>query len=466
MRTPQVSLLCILTLLGAPCVRAESLVDVYQLARQNDPTLAQAEANRRAVREAKPQAIGALLPQIAGAASYSWDGLDTNSQRLVSVAPGVPPFPVNSESFTHGQAFDWSAQLRQSIFHWDQWVKLKQADKQAVQADIDYRVAELDLFLRVATAYFNVLQAQDTLQADQAAKEAIGRQLEQAQKRFEVGLIAITDVQESQAGYDQAVATEIVAKRALANSKEALRAITGQYPGSLAMPTAELALTSPMPADENAWVDTALKQNYSLQSAQLGAEIARENIGIARGGHFPTIDLIAQHTYDDTNGFSNSLANYPGQSVLTSGDADSGRKDNNISVQMSVPIFSGGVTQSKVRQAVYQHRAAKNKLEATARETQRQARDAFLGVNSDISNVTALKQAVKSAETALQATQAGFEVGTRTTVEVLTGQQNLVQAQTNFAKSRYDYILDVLRLKQAAGTLDDTDLAEINGWLK
>jgi outer membrane protein len=451
---------------GAANARSESLADIYQLARQNDPTLAQADANRKAVREAKPQAIGALLPQITGTASYAFDGVDSTGQRVVSVAPGVPPFTVNTSGFTHGKAFDWSAQLRQSLFHWDQWVKFRQADKQAVQADVDYRVAELDLFLRVATAYFNVLQAQDTLQADQAAREAIGRQLEQAQKRFEVGLIAITDVQESQAGYDQAVATEILAKRALANSKEALRAITAQYPGELAAPTADLALAPPTPADENSWVDTALKQNYSLQSAQLGAEIARDNIGIARGGHIPTLDLVAQHVYDDTNGWSNSIANYPGQSVVTIGPANSGRQDNNISVQMSIPIFSGGVTQSKVRQSVYQHRAAKNKLEATARETQRQTRDAFQGVNSDISRVKALQQAVKSAQTALQATEAGFEVGTRTTVDVLNGRQNLVQAETNYAKSRYDYILDVLRLKQAAGTLEDKDVGEINAWLK
>jgi outer membrane protein len=369
--------------------------------------------------------------------------------------------------------FDWSAQLRQSLFHWDQWVKVKQADKQAVQADIDYHVAELDLFLRIATAYFNVLQAQDTLQADQAAREAIGRQLEQAQKRFEVGLIAITDVQEAQAGYDQAVATEIVAKRTLANSKEALRAITGQYPGDLATPTSELALVGPTPADENAWVDTALKQNYSLQSAQLGAEIARDNIGIARGGHIPTLDLVGSYQFDNTNGSTRGTSTVqnrtpppPTIAFPLEGSTTSDTSDPSISLQMSVPIFSGGVTQSKVRQAVYQHRAAKEKLEATARETQRQTRDSFQGVNSDISNVTALKQAVKSAETALQATQAGFEVGTRTTVEVLTGQQNLVQAQTNFAKSRYDYILDVMRLKQAAGTLDDKDVTEISGWLK
>jgi outer membrane protein len=466
MRAPHAFVICVLAFLSSQAARSETLADIYQLARKNDPTLAQAEANRRAVREAKPQAIGALLPQITGAVSYALDGVDSTSERVVSVAPGVPPFSAATVGFNHSKAFDWSARLTQSLFHWDQWVKLRQADKQAVQADLDYHVAELDLFLRISTAYFAVLQAQDTLQADQAAKEAIGRQLEQAQKRFEVGLIAITDVQEAQAGYDQAVATEIVAKRVLANSKEALRAITGEYPGELAGPKSDLEPRSPDPLDEKSWVDTALKQNYSLQSAQLGAEIARANVGIARGGHIPTIDLVAQHVYDDTNGWNNSVARYTGQSVPTIGDANSGRQDNNISVQMSVPIFSSGITQSRVRQAVYQHRAAKSKLEATARETQRQARDAFLGVNSDISNVAALKQAVKSAETALQATQAGFEVGTRTTVEVLTGQQNLVQAQTNFAKSRYDYILDVLRLKQAAGTLDDKDLAEINGWLK
>jgi outer membrane protein len=440
--------------------QAETLWDVYLLARQNDPQLREAEATRMANKEAKPQALGALLPQLSASGDYGQD--QTRSFRN-----GVSFGSIFGTTVSNNRVdkLDWALQAKQTVFRWDQWVKLKQADKQVVQADLDYRVAELNLYTRVADAYFNVLAAEDTLAANIAAREAIGRQLEQAQKRFEVGLIAITDVQEAQSGYDQAVAAEIVAKRTLANTKEVLREIVGDYPGELAKPKAELPLISPNPADENQWVELALQQNLALQSAQIGADIARDNVGIARSGHLPTVDLVVSRNEGRQRGSTNGTFTSAAGGGLTVGSTSLDQTVDSIGLQATLPIFSGGVTSSKVQQAVYQHRAAKERLERTARQTERSTRDAYLAVDSDISRVKALQQALKSAQTALQATEAGFEVGTRTTVDVLDARRQLYQAETNYARSRYDYIVDVLKLKEAAGTLGDEDVQQANAWL-
>jgi outer membrane protein len=463
-------------LLLAQAAPAETLWDVYQMARQSDPQLREADANRLAIREAKPQARGALLPQLSASGTLDWannDGNNVFGQAVdVDNNPATPPVVaiLNREFDGRSDTTQWSLDLRQTVFRWDQWVRFRQSDKQVLQADIDYRVAEINLYTRVADAYFNVLAAEDTLASNVAAREAIGRQLEQAQKRFEVGLIAITDVQEAQSGYDQAVAAEILAKRQLANNKEVLREIIGDYPGDLAKPKAEIPLISPAPVDENQWVELALQQNLSLQSAQVGAEIARDEIKIARSGHLPTLDFVASRSDVDTNGKQKTALNQPGVPGIPLSDAQSQPTDfqtteDSFGLQLSVPIFSGGTTNSRVQQAVYRHRAAKERLEGIARQTERATRDAYLAVNSEISRVKALQQALRSAQTALQATEAGFEVGTRTTVDVLEARRQLYQAETNYARSRYDYIVNVLRLKEAAGTLSDADVQEINGWL-
>lgn len=450
-------------LLGSRLAGADTLWDIYQMARQNDPQLREADANRLAIREVKPQARGALLPQLSGTSNLGQTESDTERTGV-----GFGSVESTTISAIRSDNLDWQVQLRQTVFRWDQWVRFRQADKQVLQADVDYRVAEIALYTRVADAYFNVLAAEDTLDANVAAREAIGRQLEQAQKRFEVGLIAITDVQEAQSGYDQSVAAEILAKRQLATNKEVLREIIGDYPGTLAKPQTQIPLISPNPADENQWVELALQQNLSLQSAQLGAEIARDDINIVRSDHLPTIDLVGSHVDTRQRGDQNTLSIIPSAPALggpSAGPSKIDQETDSIRLEIAVPIFSGGVTSSRVQQAVYQHRAAKERLERIARGTERQTRDAYLAVNTEISRVRALEQALKSAQTALQATEAGFEVGTRTTVDVLEGRRQLFLAQTNYARSRYDYIINVLRLKEAAGTLDDEDVQEVNSWL-
>lgn len=337
-------------------------------------------------------------------------------------------------------------------------MNLRKANKTVAQAEVDYLSSQQDLIIRVASGYFNILAAEETLEAEQAARQSIEKQLDQSQKRFEVGLIAITDVQEAQAAYDQSIANEIIAKRGLATAKESLRSIKDSYPGKLKKPDNNLPLIMPNPQSENDWVDTSLEQNLSLMSAEVGVEIAKSEIKIQRSGHLPTIGVQASRRDIDTDSFRSDS----GGSLSP---ADSENINEGIGVQMTLPIYSGGQVRSRVKQAVARHRASKEKLERVARETTRVARDSYLGVISGIATVKALQQSVMSSATALKATEAGYEVGTRTTVDVLDARRRLFSAQKNLAISKYDYILNILKLKQAAGTLTVEDLEQIDSWL-
>ncbi|HEX4618253.1 MAG TPA: TolC family outer membrane protein, partial [Steroidobacteraceae bacterium] len=352
----------------------------------------------------------------------------------------------------------WGLNLRQSVFSWSNWMTLKAASAQVAQAEATYQAAEQQLILRVATAYFNVLTAEDTLEADQAALGAISRQLDQATTRFDVGLIAITDVEDAKAARDTAAATVIADKRTLATSEDHLQEITGQKYDRLAKPGTDMPLLNPEPADESRWVNISLEQNPTLVSSRLAADIARDNVRVAIGGHLPSLDVIAGRTYTH-NTSDEVIVGLPFDGV------ESKINDRQITLQLTVPLFSGGLTQSKVRQAEYLWIAAKEGVVQSSRATERQARDSYLGVISGISRVQALRQALASNQTALKATEAGYEVGTRTSVDLLNARRNLVQAQTNYAVARYDYILSVLTLRLAAGTLDRPELAAVNNWL-
>lgn len=430
---------------------AASLLEVYQQALQSDPLIHEAEARRLAALESSPQARSVLLPQISAAGEYTESNFDGTSFPSNNV---IPVTTIQDEEQTR-----WRIELRQSLFRWDQWVGMRQADKVVARAEIDFEAAQQDLIVRVVRRYFDVLAAEDRLTSIHADRTAIARQLEQAKQRFEVGLIAITDVQESQAAYDQSVANEIGAKRELATARELLREITGEHVPSLSAPKDDFPLESPDPSDESSWIDLAMSQNLALVSSRFSEEIARDDISVRRTGHYPTLDLVANiaHSEADTTR-PNPLA--PGDiTVPSESDFDS------IGIQLSIPIYSGGGTSSRVREAVYLHRASREQLQRVARETERQTRDAYLGVLSEISRVRALEQAVASSRTALEATQAGFEVGTRTIVDVLNSQFALYAAITNYYQSRYNYIGNVLLLKQAAGTLQVQDLEEIDRWL-
>ncbi len=449
------SLAIALAVLIAPAVgHSASLLEVYQQALQSDPLIHEAEARRLAAQEAEPQARGFLLPQIRGSASWTTASQDGSQLQFVETTQSLQTFGFESERDT----LQWSLNLTQTLFSWDQFVNMRIADKIVARSEVVYEAAQQDLMIRVVQRYFGVLAAEDRLASIEADREAISRQLEQARQRFQVGLIAITDVQESQAAYDQAVAAEIAAKRELATAREFLREITGAHVPELAAPEEAFPLTPPTPANVEAWVDQAMEQNLNLLASRFDERIARDEISFRRSGHYPTVELVAGRTHDDATGESRVAGGpFTPTDSLVDGDF--------IGVQLNIPLFSGGRTSSLVREAVYLHRASMERLQLVARETERATRDAYLGVLSEISRVQALEQAVKSSRTALEATQAGFDVGTRTIVDVLNSQRALYQAITNYYQSRYDYVTNVLQLKQAAGTLKVQDLEQIDRWL-
>jgi outer membrane protein len=457
-----------LLILFATCVSAASapaadLLAVYQRALQNDPQLREAEANRLAALETKPQALAALLPQLAGNGQVTRQhdsGTSTITQPLSS-----PPGPVLLQTYpfdgriittTHKYGID----LRQNLFRWENWVALQRADAQVAQAEADYQAAQQDLMERVAQRYFDVLAAQDDLEAQQLALTSIQRQLDQAESRFQIGLIAITDVEEARAAHDSGAAAVIAAKRSLASTQELLSEITGEAVDGLARPIEPFELASPDPVNENRWVELALQQNLALVSSRLAADIARENISAARGGHFPSLDLVGSRYKMTTNGVDTFTDGTP------AGGTTLDQNQRSIGLQLTFPIYAGGMVSSQVRQAVYLHRAAKERVERVARQTEHDARDSYLGVLSEISRVKALRRAVESNATSLRATESGYEAGTRTAVDVLQSRQLWVQAQTDYSRSRYDYMLNVLKLQQAAGTLSEQSLERINSLLK
>lgn len=441
---------------------ATSLMEVYQMATSSDPLLKEAAANRMATLESKPQARAGLLPVIALSGSYDDDsssGNRTNASPVIDPVTGeqiiqVVQFPSETES----NSLFYRLQLTQPLFRWDRWVALKRADKTVAQAEATFGAAQQDLAVRVTQGYFNTLAARDSLRAETLNKEAIKRQLEQNETRFEVGLIAITDVLESRAAYDQSIASEIAAKRQLALAQENLREIIGQRIDTLEAPGDDLALVAPQPENADAWVEKARLQNLNLEASRIAVQIANDDVRSQRTGHYPTVDLVIGHSESDTDGISiNNGTNFQSDQDFT---------NDNIALQFNVPIYSGGAVSSRVRQAVYQKQAAQQRLERIARETERQTRDAYLSVLAEISRVRALKEAVTSSETALAATEAGFDVGTRTSVDVLNSRRDLLQAQVNYYQSRYDYLVNTINLKRAAGTLSSADLEQISNWLK
>jgi outer membrane protein len=439
---------------------AADLLAIYQRALQNDPQLREAEANRLAALEAKPQALAALLPQLSGSGVVTREratGTNDITQPVTLATSGktvLETFPFNGRVDTTSHRY--GVDLKQNLFRWENWVALQRADAQVAQAEADYQTAQQDLMARVAQRYFDVLGAQDDLEAQQVALTSIQRQLEQAESRFQIGLIAVTDVEEARAAHDSGAAAVIAAKRTLASTQELLREITGDAFDSLARPIEPFELASPDPVNEDRWVEMALQQNLALVSSRLAADIARENISAARGGHYPSLDLVGSRYKAKSNGVDTFTDGTP------AGGSTLDQNQRSIGLQLTFPIYAGGMVSSQVRQAVYLHRAAKERVERVARQTEHDARDSYLGVLSEISRVKALRRAVESNTTSLRATESGYEAGTRTAVDVLQSRQLWIQAQTTYAHSRYDYMLNVLRLQQAAGTLSQQSLEKIN----
>ena len=419
---------------------AEDLLAVYQQAVQNDAQLQAAAAARDAARELKPQALSFVLPNVQASAETTYNTLRTESANPIT--------PSGKQKFNSNY---WQLQLVQPLFNWQLIAGLGQADALVRQADNQYGFAEQELMLRTADRYFGVLSANDSLQFAQAEQAAIGRQLDQARQRFEVGLIAITDIHEAQARYDLTVAQEIEARNQVANAIEALREVTGTGYEALTPLTDTLPLEPPAIADVETWVKQGLEMNPLVAAAGEAATAARKEIERQRAGHYPTLDATARYLNSSDN--------------ASRFGAGSDGEDTIYGLQMTLPLFEGGRTSSLVRQAQQQFREAQQRLEQQRRATSRGTRDAFLGVAAAISRVKALSQALVSNQSALEATELGYRVGTRTSVDVLDAERELYRAKRDLATARYDYVLNVLRLEMESGQLTEDDLARVNGWL-
>lgn len=425
---------------------ADNLQSIYQLATQKDPQLLKAVATRDAAKQGIDVSKASLLPQVNFSAGYT---------KAMSESP---EFLESGIVVVDGENTGWDARigLQQSLFDWTNWKNLDTAEKRALQSQTNLDAATQALIVRVSQAYFNVLKAVDDLGFAEAEKRAIERQLEQTKQRFAVGLTAITDVHEAQAQFDSALAREITAQNNLETAREALREITGQYHDELAsLNTDKFSTQTPSPATADEWVKLAEQLNLSLKANKLALEIADNEIERAKAGHYPTANLNASWSTRDTE----SENTIDGQTLTT----NLPRLDTKqIGVTLSVPIYSGGATTAQTSVARANYVAASQDLELSYRTAVRQVRSSFNDINANIATIRALEQAVISAESALNATEAGFEVGTRTIVDVLQSTRNLFEARRNLSGARYNYIIAILTLKQAAGNLSEQDLQAIN----
>ncbi len=426
-------------LLVCSTVQAEDLLQIYQLALENDPTFKAAEASLRSTIEAKGQADANYLPSV-----------DLN-------AGGSQSKTKTSTTDTDTDSIRYGVSLSQPIYNRYFPIQSRLAKASITAAEADFAAATQSLIVRASDGYLGVLRALDNLEFANAEQESIGRQLEQTKQRFDVGLVAITDVHEAQARFDLARARTIEAENSLNNAREALRSITGKYHESLAVLSDKTPFVArPDPDDIDYWTETALDKNYNLLTSQQAVIQAQETVSYQRAGYFPTLYLNGNYQRTEGDDYLDSF----GRTV--DGDVDT----SSVSLNFNMNLYSGGSTKSAVSQAREDLRYAREIYEQIKREVQRRARNEYLGVISGISRVQALKQAVVSNESALKAAEAGFEVGTRTTVDVLNARSLLFSAINNYSQARYDYISSWIRLLQAAGTLDQQALERINKWLE
>ncbi len=415
---------------------AQNLIEIHQLAVQNDPVLKQAHLNQYSAGETKAQSIAIMLPTISATGKSSSDRINNTKSNFQSA--GVQNY------WNHGFTVNFS----QPIFYWQHWIQLDQSSNRIAKAEADYQAEKQNLMVKTVEAYFNILAAQDNLTFSTAELEAINKQLEQAQQRFDVGLIAITDVYEAQAGFDQARSDQINATNNVGDSKEALLEIIGEADLVLQTLSESVQLSPPMPNNILEWAKIADTNNLKIISTLNQAEIARKDISLQNSDHLPTLDIIASYGVQDVNSTFGSR-----------GDTQS------VGLQLNIPLFQGGLVNSRSKQAHYDYKIAKASLLATKRQVKREIRNAFRNINTSIYRVKALKAAVTSAESSLEATLAGAEVGTRTMVDVLSQQRNLYRAKRDYSRTRYDYLINGVKLKQAASSLTEQDLALINQYL-
>ena len=417
-------------------VQAENLLQVYQQAKGYDAQFKAQEASHLATLEKKQQALANLKPQLNASGSVD----DTMSKTWD---------PVNASS--NALSLGYNVQASKSIYNKQLDASISQIDALIAQSQVDLEAKRQDLIMRVIQAYFNVLIAQDNVSFAQTEKAAIGRQLEQAQAFFDAGKSAITDVKESEASYASAQSQELTALQQLDIARESLRVLTGGFYNSLNAPNANTPMTMPSPNDINSWVTIAQQTSYQLKAGQQGLLAAQRNIDVQRAGKKPTVGVYAGHSGSR------------GDSSVSS--ADSTRAGLSIGVQANINLYDGGKIDSQVREAQNNFRAAQQSYILQDRQVEQQVRSAFLTMQSSIGQIEANRQALAAAETAAEASRAGFEVGTRTAVDVLNSLRLVFSARRNYASSRYNLLLNSFALRQAAGTLNERDIVALNGYM-
>ncbi|OFZ71115.1 MAG: channel protein TolC [Betaproteobacteria bacterium RBG_16_58_11] len=417
---------------------ATDLLQVYKEAQTQDATFQAAKSAQIAGQEKLPQARALFMPSVNLSANTTQNETDTQTRGSSTLSSGERTY--NS----HG----YSVSLNQPLYRAQNYASYAQAKSTVEQVNAQYATAEQDLVVRVAQAYFDVLLAQYNVTLAQAQQESIGEQLAQAKRNFEVGTATITDTHDAQARFDLTLSQEIAAQNDLEIKRRSLQQIINRQPDELVTVRGEVPLVSPEPNNMDAWVEKALAQNPETQIAKAAFDIASEEVRKARGGHLPTLDLVA--TYGDT---------------VQGGGSGYDQNGKTIGLQMNLPIFAGGATSSKVREAVANQEKARQELDAVQRKVALQARQAYLGVTSGIAQVKALQQAVISNQSSLDSTKLGLEVGVRTSVDLLNARQQLFSARRDLAQALYGYIVSRLKLEAAAGDLNEADVSQVNGWL-
>ncbi|WP_299944262.1 TolC family outer membrane protein [uncultured Microbulbifer sp.] len=455
--------------LGALQAQADTLWDIYTQALDNDQQLAADRAGYHAGIEAKNQTRAALLPQVNARVQASRVHSD-NSQNASTVVgdrlaspPQLLDFFLRATGTTQDRTYN--ATLTQAIFNAPAWFDYQQGKKQTEQATAEFSANQQGMMIRVATAYFDVLRAYDVLEAAIAEEQALAKQLEQTQQRFEVGLTAITDVYDSQAAYDSSVARRLTAQDDLLSDFDALSVLTGGYHDAVAPLSAGFQVAPPVPAARADWVDFALANNFDLKAARLNAEAARYNARSAASEHLPTLTGSLAYNKFTSNGERRELYREIRGEAVINFPRDLDNRDSTAAITLDIPIYTGGRLSANRRQARNLSFQAQDLRNLTERNTIQTTRTLHRAVVTDVSRVSAREQAVVSAKSALDATQAGYEVGTRNIVDVLLAQRTLFQSQTDYANALYDYILNTLNLKQVAGLLSPKDLQDLDAML-
>ena len=452
-------LVAVLCSAASSVTSADTLVDIYELALENDALLKSRVAQYNADIELEKLALAPLLPQARAGYTFTDSETETTSPNLfLDEEGGLNTIDVTSTRDTDTDGYDVS--LSQTLFDLSAWFNWRAGKETTQQARATLSAAQQDLIVRVVQSYFGVLRAQDNLRASQAQERAFERQLEQTRQRFEVGLIAITDVYEAEAARDLAQVTRIVDENNVAVAKENLSVLTGQTPGSLYVLGESFDPRPPEPADRSEWVDFALENNNQLAAARFAEEAARQNATAFKMGHAPKV--TASYRYQDTETTGTIVQDRNSPFLF---DPDSEQTNETWQIRLDVPLFAGGAISANRRRAAEQFNTARESRINLTRTTVTQARSLHMTVMSDVSRVMARKQSIVSSQSALDATQAGYEVGTRNIVDVLNAQNKLFAAQRDYANSRYDFVINSLRLKEVAGTLSPEDIATLEGFL-